>query len=118
MQEMTWETVITVLEEMFGIELFWFMVAVITIVTLAYVYVLIRDRSVSMRKFLWAQVSMPIGAIIAVWFVMYRTNSNISDMGGPIDYITLIAIAILGAIGCAILVYTAQSIIKPQLNRK
>lgn len=117
MQEMTWETLITVLEEMFGTGLFWTIAIAIVIVMLAYIYVLIRDRTISMHKFVLAQISMPIGAIIAIWFVMFSTDSSLRDMGGPIDYITLLAIAIFGAIGCAILVYTIQSLIKPPIRK-
>lgn len=33
-------------------------------------------------------------------------------MGGPVDIIVLLGVAVLGAIGAAILVYTAQSLIR------
>lgn len=112
MQQITWENMIAVLEEMFGVGLLWTLITTIIIVTLAYLYVLIRDRAVSMHKFILAQISMPIGAALAIWFVMFSTDSSWRDMGGPIDYIVLIAIALVGAIGCAILVYTVQSLIK------
>jgi hypothetical protein len=46
------------------------MVAAAVVVTLAYLYVLIRDKRVGMRKFLIAQLFMPVGAVLAVWFVM------------------------------------------------
>ena len=112
MQEMTLGTLIAVFEEMFGRGLFWAMVAVAAVVTLAYVYVLVRDRSVNWRKFLLAQLSMPLGAAAAVVFVLRITRSGLDDMGGPIDVIVLLAIAAAGAIGLAILVYTAQSLIR------
>jgi hypothetical protein len=63
-----------------------------------------------MRKFLWAQLSMPIGAIAAVLFVQGITSSGFKDIGGPIDVIVLLGVAVLGAVGLAILVYTAQSL--------
>jgi hypothetical protein len=63
-----------------------------------------------MRKFLWAQLSMPIGAIAAVLFVQGITSSGFKDLGGPIDVIVLLGVAVLGAVGLAILVYTAQSL--------
>ena len=63
MQELTFTTLIAVLQEMFGSGLFWTLVVVAVLVTLAYLYVLLRDRAVSWRKFLWAQVAMPIGAV-------------------------------------------------------
>ena len=84
MNDLTFGTLIAVFEETFGRGLFWAMVAVAVIVTIAYVYVLIRDRAVSWRKFLLAQLSMPLGAIAAG-----------------------------GAIGTAVLVYTVHSLVRP-----
>lgn len=113
MQDLTLTTLIAVFEEIFGRTLFWTMMALIALVTLAYLFVLIRDRAVSWRRFLWAQISMPFGAVGAVLFVQKVTSSGFADLGGPIDVIVLLAVAALGAIGAAILVYTAQSLLRP-----
>ena len=110
MKDLTFATLIAVFEEIFGRGLFWAMVAVAAIVTLAYLYVLVRDRSVSWRKFLLAQLSMPFGAVAAVLFVQVMTSSNLRDIGGPIDLIVLLGVAVMGAVGAAILVYTLQSL--------
>ncbi|MEY8837880.1 DUF5368 family protein, partial [Cribrihabitans sp. XS_ASV171] len=67
--------------------------------------------AVSWRKFLWAQLSMPVGAVAAVAFVLAVTRSSLTDMGGPIDVIVLLGIAVLGAVGLAILVYTLESLL-------
>ncbi len=112
MKELTLETLIAVWEEMFGRGLFWAMVVMAALITVAYIYVLIRDRSMSMRKFLLAQLSMPVGAVAAVLFVQKMTSSGFSDIGGPIDVIVLLGVALAGAVGIAILVYTAQALIK------
>lgn len=112
MEEFELRTFIAVFEEMFGVVLWWLLVAVAAVITLAYIYVLIRDRAMSMRKFLLAQLSMPVGAIIAVLFVLHITNSQFSDIGGPIDIIVLLGVATLGAGGLSILVYVAQSLIR------
>lgn len=110
MQELTFTTLIAVFEEIFGRGLFWAMVAAALAVTLAYLFVLVRDRSMSMRKFLLAQLSMPFGAVAAVIFVEVMTNSHLRDIGGPVDVIVLLGVAAMGAVGAAILVYTAQSL--------
>jgi drug/metabolite transporter (DMT)-like permease len=111
MQDLTFETMIAVFEEIFGRGVFWLMVAAAVLVTLGYFFVLIRDRSVSWKKFLLAQLSMPVGAVLAVWFVMVMTESHLADIGGPVDVIVFLGIAILGAIGMAILVYTLESLL-------
>ena len=75
MKERTLSTLVAVFEEMFGRGLFWAMVAAAALVTALYLFVLIRDRALSMRKFLWAQLSMPVGAVAAVLFVQAITDS-------------------------------------------
>ena len=110
MKELTLETMLAVFEDMFGFWLFWALVAAAAVVTALYLYVLVRDRHVGWRKFLIAQVSMPVGAVLAVVFVMWATRSHLRDIGGPIDVIIFLGIAGLGAVGIAILVYTLQSL--------
>lgn len=116
MKELTLQTLLAVMEEIFGRGLFWAMVAAAVLVTLAYLYVLIRDRAMSMRKFLLAQLSMPVGAVAAVVFVQAMTNSHMRDIGGPVDVIILLGVAAMGAVGMAILVYTAQSLLRRQAD--
>ena len=118
MEQQTFETMIAVNEEIFGRGLVWTMVAAAVVVTIAYLYVLIRDREVSWKKFLWAQVSMPVGAILAVWFVMFMTKSRLTDLGGPVDIIVLLGIAAMGAVGMAILVYTLESLLGSRRTRQ
>jgi 4-amino-4-deoxy-L-arabinose transferase-like glycosyltransferase len=112
MKELTFETLIAVFEEMFGRGLFWGLVALSALVTAGYLYVLVRDRALSMRKFLVAQLAMPVGAVAAVVFVWQITSSGLSDMGGPVDLLILLGVAGLGAVGAAILVYTVQSLVR------
>jgi NADH:ubiquinone oxidoreductase subunit K len=110
MEELTFQTMIAVFEEVFGAGLFWAMVAAAVVVTVAYLFVLIRDKRVGMRKFLIAQLFMPVGAVAAVWFVMVMTDSALRDIGGPVDVIVLLGIAGVGAVGLAILVYTVEAL--------
>ncbi|MBU4529691.1 MAG: DUF5368 domain-containing protein [Hoeflea sp.] len=112
MKDLTFTTLLAVFEEIFGRGLFWAMVVVAVLITAAYLYVLVRDRSMSMRKFLLAQLSMPFGAVAAVLFVQAMTSSGFRDIGGPIDLIVLLGVAVLGAVGLAVLVYTLQSLIR------
>ncbi|MEL6549026.1 MAG: DUF5368 domain-containing protein [Pseudomonadota bacterium] len=110
MQDITFETLLAVMQEIFGTALFWALVTAGVLVTLAYLYVLVRDRAVSWRKFLWAQLAMPFGAVAAVALVMGVTDSGLSDLGGPIDILLVVLIAAAGAVGLAVLVYTVQSL--------
>lgn len=112
MKELTLETLLAVFEEIFGRGLFWAMVALAAVITVAYLFVLIRDRHLSARKFLLAQLFMPVGAVAAVVFVQWMTHSRFADIGGPIDWLVLLGVAGLGAVGMAILVYTLQALAK------
>jgi iron(III) transport system substrate-binding protein len=47
--------------------------------------------------------------LLAVLFVQAMTDSSFADIGGPVDIIVLLGIAVLGAVGMAILVYTAAA---------
>lgn len=110
MKELTLETMIAVFEEMFGAGLFWAMVVAAVLVTAAWIYVLVRDRALGMRQFLIAQLFMPVGAVLAVWFVMVMTNSRLADVGGPVDVIIFLGVAAMGAVGAAVLVYVVGRI--------
>lgn len=111
MKELTFGTLIAVLEEMFGTVLFWVLVVVAVLVTIAFIYVVIRDRSLRSRWFLRAELLAPIGAIAAIWFVFAITNSGFGDVGGPIDAVALILIGIAGAGGLTLLAYTVQAVL-------
>jgi hypothetical protein len=112
MEEFSLMTLLAVFEEMFGRGLFWTMVAVAAAITMAWVYVLVRDRALSMRKYLVAQLSMPVGGVAAVIFVLAFTNSGLRHVGGPIDWFVLAGIFMAGAMGFAVLVYVAQSLLR------
>jgi hypothetical protein len=114
MKQLTLETLIAVWEEMFGRGLFWALAVTAAAITAVYLFVLMRDRRLSMRKFLIAQISMPFGAVAAVLLVQGITSSGFRDIGGPIDVLVLLAVAAAGAGGLAILVYTAQSLLRKQ----
>ncbi|ABD05637.1 conserved hypothetical protein [Rhodopseudomonas palustris HaA2] len=112
MKQLSFETLIAVFEELYGATLFWTLVGIAGLITLGYLYVLIRDHKMSMRRFLWAQLSMPFGAVAAVLFVQAVTHSDFRDLGGPVDWIVMLGVAALGAGGSAILVYTLQSLLR------
>lgn len=110
MEEFSLRTFLAVFEEMFGTVLFWALVAIAILFTLAWIYVLFRDRALSFRKYLVAQLSMPFGAVAAVAFVLWITSSRLGDIGGPIDWLVLLGVAAVGAVGLSIVVYVVQSL--------
>ncbi|WP_428698089.1 DUF5368 domain-containing protein [Stappia sp.] len=112
MKELTLSTLLAVFEEIFGTALFWALVVTALIVTLAFVYVLLRDRKLVGSRLLRAELTAPLGAIAAILFVLTITSSGLSDLGGPVDAIVMILIGALGAVGLTILAYVAQAVIE------
>jgi hypothetical protein len=110
MKEMTLGTLIAVFEEMFGRGLFWLLVAVAAAVTLAFAAMVLRERRLVAGRLLRAEIFAPIGAILAVVFVWWITSSGLGDIGGPIDLLTVLAIAAVGGGGFTILVYVVQGL--------
>ncbi|MCO8145267.1 DUF5368 domain-containing protein [Rhodovulum tesquicola] len=118
MKELTFGTLIAVFEEMYGPWLFWAMVLVAAMITLAFIFVLIRDRSIEGRYLARAELTAPIGAIAAILFVQYITNSGFADIGGPIDVIVVLMIGVAGAGGLTFLAYVAQAFMRQPGNNR
>lgn len=111
MEEMTFDTILAVFEEMFGPWLFWTLVGVAALITVAFLYVLVRDRNLESRRLVRAELTAPVGAIAAILFVQWITSSGFRDIGGPIDWVVLLLIGLAGAGGLMILVYTALALL-------
>lgn len=110
MKDLTFDTMIAVFEEIFGAALFWAMVVAAAVITLAFVYAVIRDRGIDGRRFVRAELAAPVGAVAAILFVQFVTSSGFADIGGPIDWVMLLAIGVAGAVGLTFLVYTLLSL--------
>lgn len=101
---------IAVFEEIFGAGLFWGMVAAAVAIGAAFVWLIVREHHLESRRFLRAELWAPVGALAAILFVQFITNSGFSDIGGPIDVIVLILIGTAGAIGLTILAYVVPGL--------
>lgn len=112
MQELTFSTLIAVFEEIFGPALFWAMVAAAMLVTLAFLYVVIRDRRIRAVSFLGAELMAPVGALGAILFVQWITSSGFRDIGGPIDLMMVMAIGLAGAGAMMLLTYTVLALVR------
>jgi len=110
MKDLTLDTLLAVFEEVFGVGLFWALVAVAGVITLAFFWVLLRDRHLKAVPLLRAELLAPVGAVASIWFVFAITSSGLKDMGGPIDVIVLLLIGVAGGIGSTILVYVMQAL--------
>lgn len=111
MKDLTLGTMLAVFEEIYGFWLFWAMVVAAALFTLAFLYVVIRDRRVEAGRLVRAELFAPIGALAAIAFVFFMTSSRLADIGGPIDLLVLIAIAGAGGVGLTVAAYTVQALL-------
>jgi len=117
MKELEIGVFVAVFVEMLGPLLFWLMVAAIVVVTLGFVWVLIRDRGLDSKRLVRAQVVGVLGGVAAILFMQWITNSGFRDIGGPVDLMLVALIFVLGAIGTAILAYTVQAVLGGEPER-
>lgn len=110
MAELTLPVLIAVFEEVFGPLIFWGLVGLSVGVTVAFLWLIIRDRglkgSVVLRAELWA----PVGAAGAVLLVQHVTDSSFASVGGPVDVVVLLVVAVVGAVGLTILAYVVAAL--------
>ncbi|MCA1242228.1 DUF5368 domain-containing protein [Stappia stellulata] len=114
MKDLTLSTLLAVFEEMFGVFLFWGLVAAALAVTAAFIVIVLREHRLEGHRFLRAELMAPVGALAAILFVQWITSSGFSDIGGPVDVIVLIAIGTTGAVGLTIVTYVALALIAPR----
>jgi drug/metabolite transporter (DMT)-like permease len=112
MQELTFSTLIAVAEEVFGRGLFWALVAAALVGLLAFAAILVRDRGLRTGPFVWAEIVGIFGGIAAILFVQAMTRSGFTDIGGPIDWVALLAIWLAGAIGTTLIAYVALRLMR------
>ena len=81
-------------------------------VTAAFLWVLLRERGLAARRLVRAELFAPLGAVAAIAFVFWITNSGLGDIGGPVDLVMVIAIAVAGAGGLTLLAYVVQALLR------
>jgi hypothetical protein len=111
------EIMFSILMEMFGPSLLWSMLSVATVITAAFIFVVIRDHKLESRDLVRAEIWAPVGGIMAILFLQFMTESGFSDLGGPIDIIVLILTGCTGALGLTILVYVFQALFLRRAHR-
>lgn len=109
MKELDLATLVAVFEEMLGWTL-WPIVAACVLATLAFLYVVVRDRGVVAGRMLRAELVGVLGGIAAVVVMFVVTNSSPADLGGPIDWLLVVGIFAGGLIGAAIASYAAMGL--------
>lgn len=105
-------SLLAVLQEMFGIW-FWPLVVAIVLLTLLFIMLLVKERHIHSRRLMWAQLLGIPGGVVALVIMASVSSSGYTDAGGPIDWIIVALVFVLGFIGTAILYYTFAGWLRP-----
>lgn len=105
MKELDPLILIAVFQEMLG-PLLWLILAVIMLGTLAFVVLLLRERKIVARRLMWSQVVGLFGGVMSLVIMAKVSASGYSDAAGPADWILLMLVFGLGAVGTMVLTYT------------
>lgn len=109
MKDLDLATLVAVFQEMLGWS-FWAILAGCVLATLAFAYVLLRDRGVVAARLVRAEAIGVAGGVAAVVAMFAVTNSGPGDMGGPIDWLVAVGIFVAGLIGAAIAAYALMGL--------
>lgn len=95
---------VAVLHEMLG-PLLWLIVAGSVVATVAFIWLLVRDRGLVSRRFVTSELVGVAGGFAAVAVMLVATQSRLGDVGGPVDWLLVALIWLIGAGGTTVLVY-------------
>jgi hypothetical protein len=105
MKQLDIATFVAVMQEMLGLA-FWPLVVLAAAATAAFIVVLVLDRGVRARRLLWSEAAGLVGGIASMGVLLGVTGSHLADIGGPIDWLLVAAVVVVGAIGTTIAAYT------------
>lgn len=105
MSEYQFSMLVSIMEIMLGV-FFWPLIIGVALLTLLFIVLLLKERQVFSRRLLHAQILGIFGGWFALWMMAVLSESRFTDAGGPIDWLVIIVVYILGFFGTAILWYT------------
>ncbi|MFN3449107.1 MAG: DUF5368 domain-containing protein [Roseococcus sp.] len=109
MKDLDIATLLAVFQEMLGWTL-WPLILLAAAATLAFVFVLLRDRGVVARRLVWAEAVGLAGGVAAVLVMQAVTHSRFADLGGPVDWLLVVGIFAAGLIGSAVGAYAVMGL--------
>lgn len=93
-----------VLHEMLG-PFLWAILIGSGLATLAFLVLSIRDRGLVSRRFVLSEFAGVAGGFAAILILQLATQSRLVDVGGPVDWLLVALIWLIGAGGTTVLVY-------------
>lgn len=105
MKELDPLILLSVFQEMLG-ALLWPLVAIMVLGTLAFMLLLVRERSIVSQRFVRSQALGLFGGVFALMLMANVSSSGFTDAGGPADWLLIALVFGLGLVGAAIVFYT------------
>ena len=96
---------VAVLQEMMG-PLLWVLIALAVLVLAGFLFLLLREKRLVSGRLVKAEVVGVAGGFLALAIMAWVTLSGFTDAGGPIDWLVIVAVWGVGAVGTAVLAYT------------
>jgi hypothetical protein len=110
MKELDIAVFVAVFHEMLG-PLLWIGLAVAVLVVVAFAWLVVRDRGLIAARLAWSELVGLVGAVVAVLFMQWVTSSGFSDIGGPIDWVLVAAIALAGFVSATLTAYVGFGVL-------
>ena len=95
-----------VFQEMLGAPLLWLLIILIAGGTLAFLFLLFKERTIIARRMVGAQAIGLLGGALALVVMAKVSSSGFTDAGGPADWFLIALVFGLGAVGTTVLGYT------------
>lgn len=105
MKELEPSVFLAVFQEMLG-GLFWPLLILIVVVAVAFLALLVWERTISARRLIGAQALGLLGGAAALILMVKVSSSGFMDAAGPIDWLLIAAVFVVGAIGATVVFYT------------
>lgn len=91
--------------EMLG-PLLWILVVAILAGTLAFGLLLVRERGLHPARLVRMQFLGLLGGAAALWLMARVSSSGFTDAGGPVNWLLIALVFVLGWVGTSVILYT------------
>jgi hypothetical protein len=107
MKELDPLILVAVFQEMLG-PVLWLILAIIVVGTVGFLALLWRERKVAAQRLVWSEALGLFGGVMALVIMAEVSSSGYNDAGGPADWVLIAVVFAVGAVGAAVLSYTAM----------
>lgn len=105
MKDLNPQVLLAVFHEMLG-PLLWVLLLGAIVVAAALVVLLARERRIESRRLVRAQAVGLLGGVAALALMVRVSSSGFMDAGGPIDWLLIAGVFVVGLLGVTLLSYT------------